>query len=374
MSIPFVNLKAQYKAYQTEIEEAVSGVLQEANFIHGKPINELEQALSDFCGAPYSVACGNGTDALMLALMAIDLQPGDEVITTPFSFFATAEVICFLGAKPVFVDIEPDTYLIDPNKIEAAITPKTKAIVPVSLYGQIADMDKLNQIASRHDLVVVEDAAQSFGANYKGKHSCNLSTLACTSFFPAKPLGCYGDGGAVFTNDETIAAKLKSLRNHGQGARYQHQSIGVNSRLDTLQAAVLMVKLKHFPEEIRKRQELAVQYNSLFSDSDFIRPVLRENRTSVFAQYTLRSNRRDAVCAAFKEKGIPIAIHYPIPMHLQAALSYLGYKEGDFPVAEKAAREVFSLPMCAFMNESDFVAIKRATGVLLANQAEGILS
>lgn len=358
MQIPFVNLKAQYQAYQAEIDEAVKSVLVNANFVHGQEIAELEQALSEFCGAPFSITCGNGTDALMLALMAIDIKPGDEIITTPFSFFATAEVICFIGATPVFVDIEPDTFLIDANKIEAAITPKTKAIMPVSLYGQVADMNAINDIALKHSLVVIEDAAQSFGAEYHGKKSCNLSKLACTSFFPAKPLGCYGDGGAVFTNDEKLAVKLKSLRNHGQGERYKHHQIGVNSRMDTIQAAILRVKLKYFTQEIKQRQLLASRYDALFSETTLVVPTVKENRISVFAQYTLRSKNRDGIIDALKEAGIPTAIHYPIPMHLQDALQHLGYQKGDFPLAEQAAIEVFSLPMCAFQSDSDFELIK----------------
>jgi UDP-2-acetamido-2-deoxy-ribo-hexuluronate aminotransferase len=360
MKFGFIDLQAQYRAYKTEIDQAMAEVVDSAYFIMGPQVAALEHDLQAYTGAPHAIGCANGTDALMLAMMAIDIKPGDEVITTPFTFIATGEMIAILGAVPVFVDIEPDTFNIDATKIEEKITSRTKAIIPVSLYGQPADMAAINAIAEKHQLHVIEDAAQSFGAEYQGKKSCNLSTLATTSFFPAKPLGCFGDGGAVFTSDEQLAEKMKILRVHGQNKRYHHRYIGMNGRLDTLQAAVLQVKLKHFPEEVRARHALAARYNALFADMDLVTPVVKEGRSSVYAQYTLRVQQRDAFCAALAEEGIPTAVHYPMPLHLQACFGYLNYSAGDFPVAELAAKEVVSLPMSAFLTHEQQDWVKAA--------------
>jgi UDP-2-acetamido-2-deoxy-ribo-hexuluronate aminotransferase len=289
--------------------------------------------------------------------MAIDIQPGDEIITTPFTFIATAETIALLKAKPVFVDIDETTYNIDPKLIEAKITPRTKAIMPVALYGQCADMDAINAIAEKHNLVVIEDACQSFGAEYKGKKSCNLSHIGCTSFFPSKPLGCYGDGGAIFCSDDALAEKIKSLLNHGQGKRYEHKYIGINGRLDALQAAILNVKMNHFDAEVAKRIEVGERYSALLNDADVITPTVMSDRNSMYAQYSVRVKNRERMMQKLNDKGVPTAVHYPIPLHLQEALSYLGYKKGDFPLSELVGTEIMSLPMSPFLTteQQDFV-------------------
>ena len=352
MKIDFIDLKKQYKEYKKEIDKEIFEVLESAAFIGGPKIAELEKKLAEFTGSKYVLTCSSGTDALLLALMAIGIEEGDEIITTPFTFIATAEVISLLKAKPVFVDLDEKTYNIDPTKIEDKITKKTKAIIPVSLYGQPADMDEINKIAKKYYLYVIEDGAQSFGAEYKGKKSCNLSDIGCTSFFPSKPLGCYGDGGAVFTNDEEIANKIAMLKNHGQSRRYEHDIIGLNARLDALQAAVLLVKLKYFPYEVEKRIELGSRYTKFLADY-VITPYIKEDRTSVYAQYSIRVNRRKEIINKLNTAGIPTAIHYPKPLHLQKAFENLRYKKGDFPVAEKISDEILSLPMSPFLSIED---------------------
>ncbi|MEJ2469396.1 MAG: DegT/DnrJ/EryC1/StrS family aminotransferase, partial [Campylobacterales bacterium] len=305
----------------------------------------------------HAIGCSSGTDALLLALMALDIKAGDEVITTPFTFIATAEVIAFLGAKSVFVDIDETTYNIDASLIEDAITERTKAIIPVSLYGQCADMDAVNTIAEKHSLPVIEDACQSFGALYKDKKSCNLSTIGCTSFFPSKPLGAYGDGGAVFTSDDALAEKIRMLLNHGQNERYKHKYIGINGRLDAIQAAVLNVKLAHFDGEVEARGRIGKAYSDKLAGADLVTPAVLEDRTSVYAQYSVRVKNREAVAKALNEKGIPTAVHYPMPLHLQEAFASLGYKRGDFPVAERVSDEIMSLPMSPYLTEAqqDFI-------------------
>ncbi|BAF70423.1 DegT/DnrJ/EryC1/StrS family aminotransferase [Nitratiruptor sp. SB155-2] len=356
MKIDFIDLKTQYRKYQNEIDQAVANVMASAQFIGGPEVSALEKELAQYTGSAHAIGCSSGTDALLLALMAIDVKPGDEVITTPFTFIATAEVIAFLGAIPVFVDIDEKTYNIDPTKIEEKITPKTKAIIPVSLYGQPADMDEINEIACKFNLTVIEDGAQSFGAEYKGKKSCNLSHIGCTSFFPSKPLGCYGDGGAVFTNDETIAKKIAILKNHGQTKRYEHEVIGLNARLDAIQAAILRIKLKHFPQEVEDRIAIANRYTETLQEF-VITPFVKADRISVYAQYSIQVQNRDKVCQKLNEKEIPTAIHYPKPLHLQKTFSNLGYKLGDFPLAEKVSQQIMSLPMSPFLQkeQQDFI-------------------
>ncbi len=357
MKINFIDLQAQYKKYETEINSEVMEVFNSAQFIGGEKLNTLEKNLAAYTGANHAIGCSSGTDALLLALMALDIGEGDEIITTPFTFIATAEVIALLGAKSVFVDIDEESYNIDPTKIEAVITERTKAIIPVSLYGQCADMDKINEIAKRHNLVVIEDACQSFGASYNGKKSCNLSTIACTSFFPSKPLGAYGDGGAIFTSDDELASKMRMLLNHGQNERYKHKYIGINGRLDAVQAAILNVKLKHFEEEARLRDEIGSRYSDLLEDADVVTPKIADGNKSVYAQYSIRVKDREAMVEKLSALGVPTAVHYPVPLHLQEAFKYLGYGEGDFPLSELISTQIMSLPMSAFLSEAeqDFV-------------------
>ena len=365
--IDFANLKYQHTLYQSEIEKAVDKVYNHGRFIMGHEINELEDKLCEFTGAKNAITCSSGTDALLLAMMALDIKPGDEIITTPFTFIATAETIALLGAKPVFVDIDEKTYNIDVTKIEKAITPKTKAIIAVSLYGQPCDLDELNeivkkiQITNHQSLFTIIDGAQSFGATYKGKTEVHYCDIYTTSFFPAKPLGCYGDGGAVLTNNDEIAEKLKMLRVHGQNKRYHHKYIGLGARLDTIQAAILLVKLKYYEKDLKLRQEVAQKYTELFTNhfspitnnQSLITPIVKDNRTSAWAQYSIRVNNRDELQAKLKEVGIPTAVHYPMPLHLQECFSYLGYKKGDFPVAEKVSKEIMSLPMNPYLTDSE---------------------
>jgi UDP-2-acetamido-2-deoxy-ribo-hexuluronate aminotransferase len=351
MKINFIDLQAQYQEYKAEIDKEVIEVFASAGFIGGPKLDSLEKNLATFTGVKHAIGCSSGTDALLLALMALDIKAGDEVITTPFTFIATAEVIAFLGAKPVFVDIDEKTYNIDPAKIEAVITKNTKAIIPVSLYGQCADMDSINTIANKYNLTVIEDACQSFGAEYKGKKSCALSTIGCTSFFPSKPLGAYGDGGAIFTDDDELASKMRMLLNHGQNERYKHRYIGINGRLDAVQAAILDVKLRHFDKEVKLRQEIGQKYSELLRDADVIIPSIENERTSVYAQYSVRVKDRASMVAKLNEKTVPTAVHYPMPLHLQEAFIYLGYKAGDFPISERVSEEIMSLPMSPYLTQ-----------------------
>lgn len=354
MKIDFANLQYQHNLYKEEIEEAIIKVARNCNFIMGNEVSELEKNLEEFTSAKHAITCSNGTDALLLAMMALDIKPGDEVITTPFTFIATAEMIAFLGAIPVFVDIDEKTYNINPNLIEEKITSKTKAVIPVSFYGQPADMDKINQIAKKHNLKVIIDGAQSFGSTYDGIRDSSLGDISTTSFFPAKPLGCYGDGGAVFTNDEKLATKIKSLRLHGQSKRYHHQYIGMGGRLDTMQAAVLNVKLKYYPKDLTLRQEVASKYTkALENKSNLILPFVDEKSTSAWAQYSIRVKNRDEVQSKLQDLGIPTAVHYPMPLHLQECMKYLGYKKGDFPISEIVSDEIMSLPMNPYVNDEE---------------------
>ena len=345
MITPFVDLKTQYAALREPIHARMQKVLDHGQFIMGPEVAELEKKLAAYTGSKHCVTCASGTEALLIAIMALDVKPGDEVITTPFTFVATAEVMVLIGAKPVFVDVEPDTCNIDVKKIEGAITARTRAILPVSLYGQPADMDEINAIAARHGLAVIEDAAQSFGATYKGRKSCNLSTIGCTSFFPSKPLGCYGDGGALFTNDDALATAMREIRVHGQSARYHHTRIGLGGRMDTLQCAVVLAKFERFEWETREREKIGRRYNSLLAEAPGVTTLaLRPDRTSVHAQYTVLADQRDKLQAGLQARGVPTAVHYPTPLHRQPA--YAAHGNGAvFPESDSLASQVISLPM-----------------------------
>ena len=355
MKIDFANLQYQHELYKNEIEEAILKVARNCNFIMGDEVQELEKSLEKFTGAKYAVTCSNGTDALLLAMMALDIKPGDEVITTPFTFIATAETIAFLGATPVFVDIDEKTYNIDPNKIEEKITSKTKAIIPVSIYGQPADIDKISEIAKKHNLKVIIDGAQSFGSTFNGISDSALGDISTTSFFPAKPLGCYGDGGAVFTNCEILANKMKSLRIHGQSKRYYHQYIGMGGRLDTIQAAVLNVKLKYYEKDLKLRQDVAEKYTKALKtkNQQLKTPFISDKCTSAWAQYSIRVKNRDELQEKLKQVGVPTAVHYPMSLHLQECFEYLGYKKGDFPISEIVSEEIMSLPMNPYVSDEE---------------------
>lgn len=348
MSIPFIDLKTQYKALKTSIDSRIQKVLDHGAYVNGPEIAELEQKLAQHTGSKYALTCASGTDALVLPMMALGIGPGDEVITTAFSFIATAETICLVGAKPVYVDIDPLTYNIDVKAIEKAITAKTKAIIPVSLYGQMADMDEINALAQKHKLHVIEDAAQSYGARYKKVKSGNASVAGGTSFFPAKPLGCYGDGGAVFTNDEGLLKAMKEIREHGSESRYYHTRLGINGRLDTLQCAILLAKLERYDWEVEQRQKIARRYNEAFaaiSTAGFAVPTVKSDRDSVWAQYTVSVAQRSEFQKKLSEAGVPTAVHYPRIMPDQP-----WYKENtpcthDVSKARHAAEHVISLPM-----------------------------
>jgi len=356
MNIDFANLQLQYQKYKNDIDANIHAVLNTSNYIMGEEVHNLERELEEFTGAKHAITCSSGTDALLLAMMAMDIQPGDEIITTPFTFIATAETIVLMKAKPVFVDIEPDTFNIDANLIEAAITSKTKAIIPVSLFGQPADMDAIQAIADKHNLKIIIDGAQSFGSTYNGKTDSSLGDISTTSFFPAKPLGCYGDGGAVFTNNDEYAEKIKMMRVHGQSKRYHHKYIGIGGRLDTIQAAILLAKLPYYTHELADRQQVAERYADALPDNLQI-PVIKLNRSSTWAQYTVRVNNRGTLQAKLKDNGIPTAVYYPIPLHLQECFQYLNYKQGDFPIAEKSSNCVLSLPINAYFSENDISLI-----------------
>jgi len=351
-ALDFIDLKSQYAALKDSIGERMQRVLDHGQYIMGPEVAELEAKLAQYTGAKHCVTVASGTEALLIALMALDLKPGDEVVTTPFTFAATAEMIVLLGLVPVFADIEPDTCNIDASKIEAAITKRTRAIMPVSLYGQVADMDAIHAIATRHGLAVIEDAAQSFGATYRGRKSCNLGTMGCTSFFPSKPLGCYGDGGALFTNDVALAQAAREIRVHGQSARYTHTRVGVGGRMDTLQCAVVLAKLERFEWEIAQRLALGDRYRALLADLPGVDLLaVRDNRDCVWAQYTVFVDQRAAVQAALKEQGVPTAVHYPKPVHHQAAYARFASHE-DFPHSIAAGARVMSLPMSADLTHS----------------------
>jgi UDP-2-acetamido-2-deoxy-ribo-hexuluronate aminotransferase len=352
-AIPFTDLQSQYRALKIQIDARIQRVLDHGQYIMGPEVRELEQRLASFVGTRHCVSVASGTEALLIALMALDVKAGDEVITTTFSFAATAEVIALLGAKPVFVDIEADTCNIDVAQIERHITDRTRAVIPVSLYGQCADMDEINALATRSSIAVIEDAAQSFGALYKGRRSCALSTFGATSFFPSKPLGCYGDGGALFTDDDRLAKAAADIRVHGQSARYSHTRIGVGGRLDTIQAAVLLAKLERFEWELERRAVIAARYDQMLAAiREVERVATRNDRTSVYAQYTILIDHREGVQAALQAHGVPTAVHYPKPLHHQPAFASL-CRAGACPYGERAAARVLSLPMSADLEVAD---------------------
>jgi UDP-2-acetamido-2-deoxy-ribo-hexuluronate aminotransferase len=347
----FIDLKAQQDRIRPQIEANIQKVLDHGKYIMGPEVFELEERLAEYVGTSHCITVSSGTDALLVAMMALGIGYGDEVITTPFTFISTGEMIALLGAKPVFVDIEADSYNIDPIKIEAAITPRTKALMPVSLYGQCADFSAINAIAQKHGIPVIEDGAQSFGATYRGGRSCGLSTIGCTSFFPSKPIGGYGDGGACFTDDDELAKQMREVRNHGQDRRYHHPRIGLNGRLDTIQAAVLLAKMEVFPEEVLLRQQVGESYSELIMGQchGMKPPYIAEGNTSVYAQYTIQVDDREQVIAQLNEQGIPTAVHYPVPLNQQPAFAGAN-QQSSFPVAELAAMRVMSLPMHPYLS------------------------
>jgi len=355
----FIDLEQQQNRIKKQIDTNIAKVLAHGRYIMGPEVSELEEQMADYVGVKYCIGVSSGTDALLIAMMALGIGPGDEVITTPFTFIATSEMIKLLGAKPVFVDIDPQTYNIDPEKISSAITDNTKLILPVSLYGQCADMDAINTIAKQHNLPVLEDGAQSFGATYKGRKSCNLSTVGCTSFFPSKPLGCYGDGGAIFTNDDVLAKVMCEIRVHGQDKRYSHPRLGINGRLDTIQAAVLLAKFEIFPDEVMQRDRVGRQYTASINamQSTIVAPQIRSNCTTVYAQYSIMANNREQLIAKLNKMNIPTAVHYPVPLHLQPPFYN---NQLNLPVVEDVATKIVSLPMHPYLSTEDIEKVSRA--------------
>jgi UDP-2-acetamido-2-deoxy-ribo-hexuluronate aminotransferase len=359
-TIEFIDLKAQQQKIYPQLRDRIDRVLAHGKYIMGPEIKELEERLAAYVGVKHVITCSSGTDALLMPLMAYGVGPGDAIFTTPFTFIATAEVVQLLGATPVFVDIEPRTFNLDPEALEKATVnlhknPQTaalkpKGIITVDLFGQPAPYDRINALAQQHGLFVLEDAAQSFGATYKGQKTCSLADVAATSFFPAKPLGCYGDGGAVFTDNDDMAARLISIRVHGQGSnKYDNVRIGINGRLDTLQAAILLAKLDIFDQEVQARQEAAQRYSQGLQAAVQV-PYVAPECTSVWAQYSVLSDYKPALMQKLKEAGVPTAVYYPKPLHLQEAFAHLGYRPGDFPVSEQAAGHIFSLPMHPYLS------------------------
>jgi UDP-2-acetamido-2-deoxy-ribo-hexuluronate aminotransferase len=372
----FIDLKSQYAAARDQIDAKIRAVLEHGQYIMGPEVAELESALATFSGARHCITVASGTEALIIALMALRIGPGDEVITTPFSFIATAEAIVLTGATPVFADIDPATCNIDQSLVEQLVTPRTRAIMPVSLFGQTADMEAINAIALRHGLAVIEDAAQSFGATYRGHRSCNLSTIGCTSFFPSKPLGCYGDGGALFTSNDDLATAMREIRVHGQSRRYVHTRIGVGGRMDTLQCAIVLAKLQRFEWELRQRTRAAASYDALLSGR--VTLVGRErDRESTFAQYTVVVEDRSRIQAALHAEGIPTAVHYPLPIHLQPAYAHFSTPD-CCPVAARMAQRVLSLPMGPYLSDTDArkvaAAVLRATGAAIPGNPELVIT
>ena len=369
----FIDLKTQYARIKASVDGRIHKVLEHGQYVMGPECVELERQLAEYVGAKHCLGVASGTDALLMALMALDIGPGDEVITVPFTFFATAEMIALAGAKPVFVDIDPVTYNMDPSRLQAAITPRTKAIMPVSLYGQCADIDAINAIACSNELPVIEDAAQSFGATYKGRRSGGMTLIGATSFFPSKPLGCYGDGGALFTNDDRLATIMREIRVHGQDRRYHHPRLGLTGRLDSIQAAVLLAKMEVFPDEVAARQRLGDRYAALIAAkfgtgpaAKVSAPRVAPHNTCVFAQYTVEVEQREIVETRMKTAGVPTAVHYPLALHMQPVFRHLGYKEGDFPHSEAAACRVLSLPMHPYLTDDQQVQVVDALAAAVA--------
>jgi UDP-2-acetamido-2-deoxy-ribo-hexuluronate aminotransferase len=348
----FNDLGKQYQLYKKEIDEAIQQVLNSHRYIMGGEVFELEEQLAQYVGTKHCISTASGTDSLLMALMALGIGPGDEVITVPFTWISSSEVIKLLGAKPVFVDIDPETYLLDVDQVEAAITSKTKAILPIDIFGQLADYDRLNETAMQHGLTIIQDAAQSFGALQHGRKSCSQGQINCTSFFPAKPLGCYGDGGAMFTDDDSLANALRAIRTHGGERRHHHTHVGINGRLDTIQAAILLVKMRHFDEELSARMAIGKRYTEALKGVCMI-PTVADSNTHIYAQYTIRVEDREAFQSALKEQGIPTAVYYPKCLHVQPVFSDLGYSIGDFPHCEKASDEVVSLPLHPWLTKED---------------------
>ena len=350
----FIDLKTRHQLIQEKINARIQKVMEHGQFILGPEVKDLEEKLCLYTGSKHCVTVSSGTDSLLVALMALGVGAGDEAITVPYTWISTAEVISLLGAKPVFVDIRSDTWNMDETRLELAITEKTKAIMPVSIYGQCSDMDAINEIAQKYNLPVIEDAAQSFGATYKGNKSCNLSTVGSTSFFPSKPLGCYGDGGALFTNDDELAEKFRWIRVHGQERKHHHPILGINGRMDTMQAAILLEILEVFPDEVQKREQLGQTYSEGLDHLDGLEtPRIGEHNTSVYAQYTILSVQREQIQHSLKGKDILSVSYYSVPLHLQPVFNHLGHKEGDFPVAEKVANQCLSLPMSPYLTQED---------------------
>ena len=357
----FIDLKTRHELIRDEVGERIRQVMDHGQFILGPEINELEEKLARYVGTKHCVTVSSGTDSLLIALMALGIGPGDEVITVPYTWISSAEVIALLGAKTVFVDIRPDTFNMDESLLEAVLTPKTKAIIPVSIYGQTPYMDAINQIANSHGIPVIEDAAQSFGATYKGKKSCNLSSIGSTSFFPSKPLGCYGDAGALFTDEDELAERFRWIRVHGQERKHYHPILGLNGRMDTIQAAILLAVLKVFPREVSKRIEIGQYYSNALDGVEGLRiPEVPNENSSVYAQYTILHPERSMIQAYLKEKGLPSVSYYSVPLHLQRVFSGLGYREGDFPVAESISRQCLSLPMSPYLREGDQIKVIEA--------------
>ena len=354
----FIDLKSQQARIKAKVDQRIQDVLSHGRYVMGPELDELEERLKNYVGARHCIGASSGTDTLLIAMMALGIGPGDEVITVPFTWISTAEMIALIGATPVFVDIDETTWNMDVSKLESAITEKTKAIMPVGIFGQTADMIGINEIASRNgNLPVIEDAAQSFGATHHGKKSGGLSTIGSTSFFPSKPLGCYGDGGGLFTNDDELAERMRHIRVHGQTERHHHPILGINGRLDTLQAAILLEKLEIFDDEILRRQEVAQAYGDGIRNSSVTLPMVGPSNTSVFAQYTILSSNRDVLAASLKKAGIPSVSYYAVPLHLQPVFADLGYKKGQFPITEDVASRGLSLPMNPYLSEEEVAAV-----------------
>ena len=354
----FIDLKSQQARIKAKIDQRIQDVLSHGRYVMGPELDELEERLKNYVGTRHCIGASSGTDTLLIAMMALGIGPGDEVITVPFTWISTAEMIALIGATPVFVDIDETTWNMDVSKLESAITEKTKAIMPVGIFGQTADMIGINEIASRNgNLPVIEDAAQSFGATHHGKKSGGLSTIGSTSFFPSKPLGCYGDGGGLFTNDDELAERMRHIRVHGQTERHHHPILGINGRLDTLQAAILLEKLEIFDDEILRRQEVAQAYGDGIRNSSITLPIVGPSNTSVFAQYTILSSNRDVLAASLKKAGIPSVSYYAVPLHLQPVFADLGYKKGQFPITEDVASRGLSLPMNPYLSEEEVAAV-----------------